>query len=137
MIDPACGSGNFLTETFIQLRKLENEVLKLLYGDQIFMGAVDYPIKVSISQFYGIEINDFAATVSKTALWIAEAQMFQETQAIIHFNQDFLPLKTYPNITIGNALRIDWEEVVSSDRLDYIMGNPPFIGARLMSPEQK
>lgn len=136
-LDPAAGSGNFLTETYIQLRKLENKILKILYGNQVFMGQVEYPIKVSISQFYGIEINDFAATVAKTALWIAEAQMFLETSEIFHFQQEFLPLKSYANVIEGNALKIDWEEVVPSSELDYIMGNPPFVGARLMNKSQK
>lgn len=136
-LDPAAGSGNFLTETFIQLRKLENKVLKLIYGNQILMGDVENPIKVSISQFYGIEINDFAATVAKTALWIAEAQMFLKTIEIIYINEDFLPLKSYPNIIEANALKIDWEDIVPSSELDYIMGNPPFVGARLMNKSQK
>ena len=131
-LDPACGSGNFLTETYISLRRLENEVLALLQRDQITMGLGFNPIKVSISQFYGIEINDFAVTVAKTALWIAESQMMKETEDIVHASLDFLPLKTYANIVEGNALRMDWENVVSKYELDYIMGNPPFIGARMM-----
>ncbi|MDO4604652.1 MAG: N-6 DNA methylase [Helcococcus sp.] len=135
--DPAAGSGNFLTETFIQLRKLENKILEIIYGNQMFMGDVDSPVKISIDHFYGIEINDFAATVAKTALWIAEAQMFMKTKEILHFKSDFLPIKSYPNITVGNALRLDWEEIVPKDKLDYIMGNPPFVGARLMNKEQK
>lgn len=135
--DPAAGSGNFLTETFIQLRKLENKILEIIYGNQMFMGDIDSPVKISIDHFYGIEINDFAATVAKTALWIAEAQMFMKTKEILHFKSDFLPIKSYPNITVGNALRLDWEEIVPKDKLDYIMGNPPFVGARLMNKEQK
>ena len=94
-------------------------------------------IKVSIGQFYGIEINDFAVTVAKTALWIAESQMMKETEEIVNMNLDFLPLKSYANIVEGNALRLDWESVVPKDKLNYIMGNPPFVGARLMSPSQK
>ena len=101
------------------------------------MGVVINPIKVGISQFYGIEINDFAVTVAKTALWIAESQMLHETEEIINQNIEFLPLKSYPNITEGNALRIDWESVVPKDRLSYIMGNPPFVGYSLQSKEQK
>lgn len=135
--DPAAGSGNFLTETFIQLRKLENKILEIIYGNQMFMGDIDSPVKISIDHFYGIEINDFAATVAKTALWIAEAQMFMKTKEILHFKSDFLPIKSYPNITVGNALRLDWEEIVPKDKLDYIMGNPPFVGARLMNKEQR
>ena len=136
-LDPAAGSGNFLTETYLSLRRLENKVIKLSYGGQIVMGETFNPIKVSISQFYGIEINDFAVTVARTALWIAESQMFQETQDIIHSNIDFLPLKSYANIIEANALQLDWNEVIPKNELDYIMGNPPFIGARLMDDEQK
>lgn len=134
--DPACGSGNFLTETYISLRRLENDVLRCL-SNQITMFTDMAPIKVSIGQFYGIEINDFAVTVAKTALWIAESQMMKETEDILHTDLDFLPLKSYANITEGNALRIDWETVVPKDKLNFIMGNPPFVGARLMSKEQK
>ena len=135
-LDPACGSGNFLTETYISLRRLENEVLRGL-TNQITMFTDFAPIKVSIGQFYGIEINDFAVTVAKTALWIAESQMMKETEDILHTDLDFLPLKSYANITEGNALRIDWETVVPKDKLNYIMGNPPFVGASMMTKEQK
>ena len=142
-LDPACGSGNFLTETYISLRRIENEVIKLLIDckkgtteGQIILGSTN-PIKVSISQFYGIEINDFAVTVAKTALWIAESQMMKETEDIVHMSLDFLPLKSYANITEGNALRIDWESVIPKNELNYIMGNPPFVGARIMSASQK
>ena len=134
--DPACGSGNFLTETYISLRRLENEALLLCTGGQMLLDFGDV-IKVSIGQFYGIEINDFAVTVAKTALWIAESQMMKETEEIMNTNLDFLPLKSYANIVEGNALRTDWETVVPKDKLDYIMGNPPFVGARLMGKEQK
>ena len=134
-LDPACGSGNFLTETYLSLRRLENEVLKELIGAQITLGELSDPIKVSISQFYGIEINDFALTVAKTALWIAESQMMAETSEIVHRDLDFLPLKTYTNIEEGNALQIDWHKVAPN--VDYIMGNPPFVGARVMNTAQK
>lgn len=136
-LDPACGSGNFLTETYLSLRRLENEAIRERYHGQMMMGAFVNPIKVSIQQFYGIEINDFAVTVATTALWISEAQMLAETEHIIHQDIDFLPLKSYTNIHEGNALRIDWETVVPKDRLNYIIGNPPFVGARLMSESQK
>ena len=137
LIDPACGSGNFLTETYLSLRRLENESISLQYQGQILMGVVINPIRVGISQFYGIEINDFAVTVARTALWIAESQMLHETEELINQNIEFLPLKSYPNITEGNALRIDWESVVPKEKLSYIMGNPPFVGARLMNKAQK
>lgn len=136
-LDPATGSGNFLTETYISLRRLENEILKELYRGQIIMGLTHDPIKVSISQFYGIEINDFAVSVARTALWIAESQMMKETEDIVNMNLSFLPLKGYPNIVEGNALTMDWEEVVPKNDLNYIMGNPPFLGARMMDSQQK
>ena len=138
-LDPACGSGNFLTETYLSLRRLENKAVALRLGDQIILGdSADFnPIQVSIGQFYGIEINDFAVTVAKTALWIAESQMMKETEEIVHMRLDFLPLTSYANIVEGNALRIDWEEVVDRDKLSYIMGNPPFIGGMMMTKEQK
>ena len=135
-LDPACGSGNFLTETYISLRRLENQALDLIHKGQMLLGF-DGVIKVSIGQFYGIEINDFAVTVAKTALWIAESQMMKETEEIVKMNLNFLPLKSYANITEGNALRIDWETVCPKEKLSYIMGNPPFVGASNMDKVQK
>ena len=136
-LDPACGSGNFLTETYISLRRLENEAIKLTIDKGQLMFDTGDVIRVSIGQFYGIEITDFAVTVAKTALWIAESQMMHETEEIISKSLDFLPLKSYANIVEANALRIDWETVVPKSELNYIMGNPPFVGARLMSDGQK
>ena len=179
-LDPACGSGNFLTETYLSLRRLENEVIRERYHGQTMMGEFLNPIKVSIQQFYGIEINDFAVTVATTALWISEAQMLAETERIIHQDIEFLPLKSYLNIREGNALYENWNLVEYPNGLpqtihphttpvffpntqseqyhatlgerteeekdwkqgllvffDYIMGNPPFVGARQMSKEQK
>ncbi len=185
-LDPACGSGNFLTETYLSLRRLENEAIREMYHGQTMMGAFVNPIKVGIQQFYGIEINDFAVTVATTALWISEAQMLAETERIVHQDIDFLPLKSYHNIREGNALRMDWdvievpsniptiyaknvhliiepEAMVASEPVydelnvvanrfdgnakpdvhryqvhyDYIIGNPPFVGARQMNEEQK
>jgi len=200
-LDPACGSGNFLTETYLSLRRLENQAIRERYHGQMMMGEFKNPVKVNIHQFYGIEINDFAVTVATTALWISEAQMLAETERIIQHDIDFLPLKSYANIHEGNALRMDWstlkespsqpylytkklnvfevekisDDVASApseahepavqynkvyDELnvitekiekgqlpmeqaqqpvvyDYIMGNPPFVGARLMNAQQK
>lgn len=137
--DPACGSGNFLTETYLSLRRLENEAIMAMGHGNISFGYED-TIKVSIQQFYGIEINDFAVKVAKTALWIAEAQMWIETQSVVNSRADitsFLPLETYDNIVEGNALRLDWNSVVPAERCKYIMGNPPFVGGMLMTREQK
>lgn len=135
-LDPACGSGNFLTETYLSLRRLENEVIDALLYGQVILGQVTDPIRVSIGQFYGIEINDFAVTVAKTALWIAESQMMQETEKLVRHTLDFLPLRSYANIVEGNALQMDWERVVPKRELDYIMGNPPFVGHQWRTKEQ-
>lgn len=157
-LDPACGSGNFLTETYISLRRLENEILRLIHGKQQLLGSDFSPIKVKISQFYGIEINDFAVTVAKTALWIAESQMMRETEEIVEENLDFLPLSTSATIVEGNALRMDWSTLKSDNEsnrfykifagfspetdgfehhYDYIMGNPPFVGTNYLSDAQR
>lgn len=136
-LDPACGSGNFLTETYLSLRRLENRAIDALNHGQVVMGGEISPIRVSIQQFYGIEINDFAAAVAKTALWIAESQMMKETEELVHIQLDFLPLKTYTNIKECSALDIDWNNVVPAYRLSYLMGNPPFVGGMYMSEKQK
>ena len=136
-LDPACGSGNFLTETYLSLRKLENEAVSCYYEGQMVLGDFVDPIKVSISQFYGIEINDFAVTVAKTALWIAESQMIQETQKIVHMDIDFLPLTTNAFIHEGNALRMDWNNVLPHGACSFLVGNPPFRGYSLQSKGQK
>ena len=135
--DPACGSGNFLTESYTCLRRLENEAIRIIYDGVMVMGKIHNPIMVSINQFFGIEINDFACSVAQTALWIAESQMMQETSGIVGVDLDPLPLKTYTNIQEGNALRMDWNEVVSAENLDYIMGNPPFVGLALRNASQQ
>ena len=136
-LDPACGSGNFLTETYLSLRRLENEAISERYHGQSFLGFEEVnPVKVGIHQFYGIEINDFAVTVATTALWISEAQMLRETEKIISRDIEFLPLKSYTNIVGGNALRVDWQSVVPKDKLNFIIGNPPFVGQAMRTKEQ-
>ena len=135
--DPACGSGNFLTETYLSLRRLENEAIKLYVGDTVLLDVGYDLVKVKISQLYGIEINDFAVSVANAALWIAESQMLEETMSIVYSNIDFLPIKSYSNIVEGNALRLNWEEIVPKDKLSYIIGNPPFVGANGVSKSQK
>ena len=136
-LDPACGSGNFLTETYLSLRRLENRALKEIYRDGPLMGGLVNPIRVSIGQFYGIEINDFAVSVAKTAMWIAEYQMREETSEIVKLEDDFLPLKSYANIHQGNALRTDWQQIVNPENLAYIIGNPPFLGYSNQNSAQK
>jgi hypothetical protein len=137
-LDPACGSGNFLTETYLSLRRLENEAIAALIGKQSLLDLEGNPVKVkvSIGQFYGLEINDFAVSVAKTALWIAESQMLAQTAVLLHRDLDFLPLKSYANIREGNALRMDWQEGAPRP-FDYIIGNPPFVGKKEQNREQK
>lgn len=137
-LDPACGSGNFLTETYLSIRRLENRALEAMGKEgMLWFGEEFSPIKVKIGQFYGIEINDFAVAVARTALWIAESQTMKETEHIVGRPIDYFPLKENTNIVEGNALRIDWNDVIPASELNYIMGNPPFLGARMMSTEQK
>lgn len=137
-LDPACGSGNFLTETYLSLRRLENEVIEMLSepGSRYLSNELS-PIKVSIENFYGIEINDFAVTVAKAALWIAEAQMMYETEHIVMRDLEFLPLKSYSHVEGGNALTKDWEDIIAKDKLSYIIGNPPFKGKKSRENDQK
>lgn len=136
-LDPACGSGNFLTETYLSLRKLENEILKILSDGTLSLNGEFSPIKVKIEHFYGMEINDFAVTVAKAALWIAEAQMMKETENIVQKDLEFLPLKSYSHVQQANALTKDWNEVIPSDSLSYIFGNPPFKGKKSREKQQK
>ncbi len=138
-LDPACGSGNFLTETYICLRRLENEIIRLLQKTEQIQMDLDgaSPIQVKIDHFYGIEINDFAVTVAKTALWIAESQMMEETKRLVWFGDDFLPIRTQAHIEEGNALQMDWNHVIPAAKLDYIMGNPPFVGKKEQTKKQK
>ena len=131
-LDPACGSGNFLTETYISLRRLENELITLKFHGQKLLGIEQFnPIKVNIHQFYGIEINDFAVTVATTALWIAEAQMMHETERIIKFDLDYLPLKSFTNIHCGNALRMDWNDLIFASPQPLSKGE----GLKFASPQ--
>ncbi|MBQ6778533.1 MAG: class I SAM-dependent DNA methyltransferase, partial [Acidaminococcaceae bacterium] len=139
ILDPAAGSGNFLTESYLSLRKLENEAISERYKGEIILSDLEEtnPIKVSLDQFHGIEINDFAVAVNKTALWIAEAQMYEETRALVTIDANFLPLRSNSNIMEGNALQMDWSEVCPKDKLTFIVGNPPFLGYTQQSKEQK
>lgn len=138
VLDPACGSGNFLTETYLSLRKLENQCLKIIVGSNSTLNLdTDIKVKIKIQNFYGIEINDFAVSVARTAMWIAESQMWAESQDIIYSRDDFLPLDSNDSIYEGNALRMDWADIVKPYDVDYIMGNPPFVGQSYRSDEQK
>lgn len=137
ILDPAAGSGNFLTESYLSLRKLENEAIKERYNSEMFLGGLENPIKVSINQMHGIEINDFAVSVAKTALWIAEAQMYEETRVLVSIDEEFLPLHSNSNMIEGNALQMDWNTVCNKNQLTYIIGNPPFLGYTQQTAEQK
>ena len=135
--DPACGSGNFLTETYLSLRRLENRGLEELMNQQINFASGDFtPIKISLGQFFGIEINDFAVSVARTALWIAESQMMNETKSIIKIADDVLPLKNFNNVIEANALTLDWTTLVKPDELNFIISNPPFVGQSVRTREQ-
>lgn len=141
-LDPACGSGNFLTETYLSLCELENDVLSEINDGQTVMvlgddGEVESDVRVSLSQFYGIEINDFAVRVAKTALWIAQLQANGKLEMLLDVSIEDFPLKDSPNIVHGNALRTDWNEVLSADECDYVIGNPPFVGYSNQSRSQK
>lgn len=153
-LDPACGSGNFLTESYISLRRIENELIKLMSGEDRWFGGDDFsPIKVSIGQFYGIEINDFAVSVAKAAMWIAESQMQHETENIVGRDIKFFPLKDYVQVVECNALNLNWGTLKANANIgalfdtseasevqikfDYIMGNPPFVGYKFQTKEQK
>ena len=138
--DPACGSGNFLTETYISLRRLENKVLSVLADDQTSLGFDDInasPLKISLDQFFGLEINDFAVSVASTALWIAQLQANREAEMIITRNIEDLPLHDAAHIHQGNALRFDWNDVLSAKKCSYVIGNPPFLGYSRLGKEQK
>ena len=142
ILDASAGSGNFLTESYLSLRRLENRALAVINGQQISIGfdegTENDPIKVHIDQFYGIEISGFACDVAKTALWIAEAQMYEETKKIVYgMKDDFLPLTSNNNIHHANALQIDWDDVINIKQLTYLIGNPPFVGSNVQSPSQK
>ena len=135
-LDPACGSGNFLTETYLSLRRIENEIIRIQSNGQAFLNVEGLsPTKIALSQFYGIEINDFACAVAKTALWIAESQMLNETEDILGRTLPFFPLKTLTSILESNALQSDWRKLFPTG-VSYIFGNPPFIGHQHRTSQQ-
>lgn len=137
-LDPAAGSHNFLTETYLSIRKLELRIIENLQGEQTSFDLIDNPIMVNIGQFYAIEINDFAVSVGKTALWIAEQQMMEKTQELLPYQRfEFLPLKSITNSVCANALRIDWNDVIPAEKCSYIIGNPPFLGYSNLTSEQQ
>ena len=137
-LDPACGCGNFLIITYRQLRELEYKILKILLDEddsQLHFNASDLT-KVKISNFYGIEIEDFPARVAQVAMWFTQHQMDIKFESL-KIHKDNLPLKESANIYIENALELDWEEILLPSNNVYILGNPPFVGSRLQSASQK
>lgn len=137
-LDPACGCGNFLVIAYRELRRLELEVLKLIYK----AGFIKFPnvaslIKVNPEQFYGIEIGEFAGRIAETAMWLVDHQMNMLVSEQLGTYWKRLPLDKAAHITIGNALMLDWESFVSKNELSYILGNPPFVGSKMMDPQQR
>lgn len=140
LLDPACGSGNFLTETYLCLRKLEDKVLdELQFGQLQWSGTEEEEAgkRISLSQFHGIEINDFAVSVAETALYISRLKANNDTMMLLDLDSGDLPLKESAHIVHGNALLMDWNNVIPSEDCSYIMGNPPFIGYSLQTDKQK
>ncbi len=144
VFDPACGSGNFLIIAYKQLRRLEIKILTRIYevNHQLNLGFPDVYTKIKLSQFYGIELDDFAHEMAILSLWLAEHQMNKEFISELHDYgkaEDILPLKEAGNITQGNATRLNWENTCPKNEGDeiYIIGNPPYLGARLQNVEQK
>jgi hypothetical protein len=135
-LDPACGCGNFLVVTYRELRLLEIDILKILHGDQHVLDIHSFSL-IDVDAMYGIEINEFPARIAEVALWLVDHQMNQRLSEA--FGQYFvrLPLKKSATIRNANALRIDWREVLPPERCSYVMGNPPFVGAKYQSAEQR
>lgn len=136
-LDPACGCGNFLVITYRELRRLELEIIKILHKDQARMLTIEFASKINVDQMYGIEIEEWPARIAEVAMWLMDHQMNIELSEAIGQYYARLPLKAAANIVIGNALRIDWEDIVPKSRLSYILGNPPFIGKQYQTLDQK
>ena len=135
-LDPACGCGNFLIITYRELRLLELEVLKKLYGNQQALG-IDQIMLVDVDQFYGIEIDEFASKIAEVAMWLIDHQMNLAVSEAYGFYYSRLPLKKSATIVQGNALRIDWQEIIDKSKVSYIIGNPPFYGKQYQTTQQK
>jgi type I restriction-modification system DNA methylase subunit len=135
-LDPACGCGNFLVVSYRELRILEIEILsEYLQTQQVL--DIELMVRVNVDQFYGIEILEFPARIAQTALWLMDHLM--NTIASHRFGKYIarIPLTTSPSIVIENAIRIDWENLIPKTELSYILGNPPFVGYKFQTDEQK
>jgi hypothetical protein len=137
-LDPACGCGNFLVVSYRELRLLEIEVLKEILGLEKVLD-IELMIRVNVNQFYGIEIEEFPARIAQTALWLMDHLMNNRASAEFGKYIVRIPLTASPSIVIGNgnALTLDWESIAPSAELSYILGNPPFLGSRVMNAAQK
>ena len=134
--DPACGCGNFLVVTYRELRALELEVLKKLHGAQTVLNVHDLTL-VDVDQMYGIEINEFPARIAEVALWLVDHQMNQRLSEAFGAYFVRLPLRKSAKILVGNALRLDWKQVLPSAQCAFVLGNPPFVGAKYQTPAQR
>jgi len=133
--DPACGCGNFLVVTYREIRRLEIQILKEMHPDQMSMG--DWISLVNVEQFYGIEIEEFPARIAETAMWLVDHQMNIELSIAVGLQRPSLPLVKSAHILNGNALQVDWEEFTPKTEINYILGNPPFIGSKFQNTEQR
>ena len=138
-LDPACGCGNFLIITYRELRRLELEVLRELFGRQheFTLAEINKLSQVDVDQFYGIEIGEWPVRIAEVALWLMDHQMNQELTEAFGQRYRRLPLRSTPHIVCGNALRLDWKKILSPDKCSYVLGNPPFVGKQFQTVEQK
>jgi type I restriction-modification system DNA methylase subunit len=135
--DPACGCGNFLVIAYRELRRIEMEVIAALWGEQRGVLDVSTLCRVNVHQFYGIEIDDAAAHIARVALWITDHQMNLEAAERFGTTRPTVPLVVSPTILRANALQTDWRAVLAPDQCRYVLGNPPFVGAKYMSDSQR
>ena len=135
--DPACGCGNFLIIAYRELRLLENQLIAQIYGEQRGLLDISSMCQVTVEQFYGIEIEPHAAHIARVAMWITDHQLNQVTAERFGTTRPTTPIVYSPHITEGNALQINWENVLAANECDFVMGNPPFIGYTYQSKEQK
>jgi hypothetical protein len=134
--DPACGSGNFLTTAYKELRHLEDQVLEVLWNGQTVMDLADL-VKVNVGQFYGIELLDFPCQIANVAIWLADHQANRRTGQLFGMFYRNLPLTDYGQIIHGNALTMEWADLIPQAQCSYILGNPPFVGGKLMNDQQR
>ena len=138
--DPACGCGNFLVISYREIRLLELEVIKRLHGrdqQQLSMDAIDQYVKVDVDQFHGIEIEEWPAQIARVAMWLIDHQMNMLVGETFGSALVRIPLKKSANVAHGNALTMDWGSVLAAEECDYLLGNPPFLGKKEQSQEQK